>query len=424
MSEDKTNPQRVIIIGTGMAGLSAALELKKRNIPFIIIEAGSEVGGRAKSITTESGNIIDTGAHWCHPDKHGYTPLCDLINDLTPFSAALETNDDTIETIYSYDNNGLECGKKLRDKFDESINYTFSPQLITKSNDLPLSQCVEEDKKQYMEYFLKIWFGTDSLEKVSLKEYLHDTTIPGGLQFTNGVGAFLKAMANYVGMENILLNTPVTKISTSDHGICVTTTSSEELKGDKCIFTGSLAVLKSDIVKFNPPLSAELKRQIDGFQRSYLGKIIIELNDTAFFKERNIHENTHIDLPYANPALFCHANSVGKPLLTILFGGREDTLMIEGMTPNQARDFVIEKLKGAKILHGFENKIHRIIVSKWTADPYIGAAYSIVPAGFERTGPRVENNGRLLIAGDTFDTTFPATMAGAHLSGKAAARII
>lgn len=53
------NPQKVLIIGGGLAGLTAAYELKKRQIPFRLIEASSRVGGRVwtvKSMNVSSQN--------------------------------------------------------------------------------------------------------------------------------------------------------------------------------------------------------------------------------------------------------------------------------------------------------------------------------------------------------------------------------
>ena len=41
--------QPVIIVGAGLAGLACAIELQKRQIPFLILEASDAPGGRVRT---------------------------------------------------------------------------------------------------------------------------------------------------------------------------------------------------------------------------------------------------------------------------------------------------------------------------------------------------------------------------------------
>lgn len=74
MGDDKTNSSKecdkkkfnVIIIGAGMAGLSAANHLLKNGIKdFLIIEARNRIGGRIISIPLKN-HRIELGANWIH----------------------------------------------------------------------------------------------------------------------------------------------------------------------------------------------------------------------------------------------------------------------------------------------------------------------------------------------------------------------
>lgn len=71
--------QKVIIIGAGFAGLSAACALHQRNIDFEIIEAANEAGGRVLShrIDDKEKLTIELGAEWVGEDHQLLHGLCD-----------------------------------------------------------------------------------------------------------------------------------------------------------------------------------------------------------------------------------------------------------------------------------------------------------------------------------------------------------
>ena len=58
------NNKPVLIIGAGLAGLTAAHFLKKKNIPVVLYEAGSKIAGLAQSFHDSDGYTYDFGAHF------------------------------------------------------------------------------------------------------------------------------------------------------------------------------------------------------------------------------------------------------------------------------------------------------------------------------------------------------------------------
>ncbi len=68
----------VIIIGAGMAGLSAARLLQASNKSVHLLEARDRVGGRVKSEYFD-GNLIEVGGQWIAPDQ---TRLLEVIEEL------------------------------------------------------------------------------------------------------------------------------------------------------------------------------------------------------------------------------------------------------------------------------------------------------------------------------------------------------
>jgi protoporphyrinogen oxidase len=54
----------VVILGAGLAGLTAARFLKSKNVPVVLYEAGNKIAGLAQSFHDSDGFTYDFGAHF------------------------------------------------------------------------------------------------------------------------------------------------------------------------------------------------------------------------------------------------------------------------------------------------------------------------------------------------------------------------
>jgi monoamine oxidase len=66
----------VIVVGAGLAGLTAAWELARRGIAATVVEARDRVGGRVWSPRLDNGAIVEMGAEWIMPDDDAVRELC------------------------------------------------------------------------------------------------------------------------------------------------------------------------------------------------------------------------------------------------------------------------------------------------------------------------------------------------------------
>lgn len=65
----------VAIVGAGFTGLSAALELKRAGIDFLVLEARDRVGGRVEAVRNGLGELIDSGGQFFCVDMPQVTVL-------------------------------------------------------------------------------------------------------------------------------------------------------------------------------------------------------------------------------------------------------------------------------------------------------------------------------------------------------------
>ncbi len=84
----------VIIIGAGSAGLSAAKELTKQGISFIVVEASHRIGGRAYSEEIAPGVWFDLGCAYLDagPDPKNHIDESNPFIDFAKIRVLLSRN--------------------------------------------------------------------------------------------------------------------------------------------------------------------------------------------------------------------------------------------------------------------------------------------------------------------------------------------
>ncbi|MFJ1791327.1 flavin monoamine oxidase family protein [Kitasatospora griseola] len=86
-----STPRSVIVVGAGLAGLTAAVELADRDVCVTVLEARGRVGGRTLGIEVAPGRWIDAGAAYLgdlHTELHSLLAACDLKTAPTTMAGA------------------------------------------------------------------------------------------------------------------------------------------------------------------------------------------------------------------------------------------------------------------------------------------------------------------------------------------------
>ncbi len=135
--------QKIIIIGAGISGLSAARLLHDAGYPVEIIEARHRIGGRIHSFRFTEDTTLDAGASWIHGIEGN--PLTEITKNLKietrTFNAGtfdlVMNNNDVIynangHIIKDSDKSQFEQDKKDLDKLIYTLCYNISTSTTIK----------------------------------------------------------------------------------------------------------------------------------------------------------------------------------------------------------------------------------------------------------------------------------------------------
>lgn len=423
-AQQKPEPE-VIIVGAGLSGLIAAYELKQKGVSYHIVEASDKAGGRAKTATMSHGAIVNTGANWLHGGEKN--PLLALVKQFGIPYEIDEAEGNQLKAYYGGEHFGPEFRGELDDISLRSATTSLGA-MVGIDSPVPNLARAGTKKRDILQKYLPIWLGVDSKqpENSSLAELLSDPYGPGGAQLKGGIQSLIDRLVQEVGEENITYNAPVCKITNPAHtkGAAVTTTEQGEekqYKAKRVIFTGSVGVLKSNKIEFDPPLGENLRQYLDGLTMGNFAKAVIEL-DPAFFNDKPHLKNMHIDLLDGTPPALCHVNTNGQPTIAVMVGG-DAAIALEKGGAKAAADLIQQKLEKVEELKGYDECIRgEPLVTQWTQDPLVQGSYSARKTGADRAkGIQQES---VLFAGEAFDKTSPGTLAGAYRSGQFAANAV
>ena len=404
----------VIIVGAGMAGLAAAVELKRNNVSFRILEAGDGVGGRARTRILRSGVVADLGAHWLHGDgnpltqelpRYGVTALRDQ-GDAVWLYRGGEARQEDIETL-----------------MEDAIRGDLADAVRSGEHaDVALPELgVDDEARDMLATFGLLWNDVQPPLYPSAREFLTDENTPGGVHVEGGMCTLTSAMVAEAGADRVHLRTSVCRISETPDGVSIQSMDGSVWTARRVIFTASLGVLQGRLVTFAPDLSPAFHEQIAGLVMGHVNKIIVEV-DPAFLAGNDVPVDMALELLDGEAPHFCHVHSAGQPVIQIYAGGQQAET-IEALAPDQALAYAREVLAPVEALRGFEaHVVSPPIVTRWVANPYTRGAYSCCLPGARRSGPVTER--LITFCGEAFDERFPASLPGAWRSGRAAAEIV
>ena len=405
----------VVVVGAGVAGLSAAAHLRAAGVDVTVLEAGPRIGGRARTVRPAvlGGAVLDLGAFWLHAARSNPLVAMAGVEDGLVDSDALRSERLSIagQPATAAEQAAYEACWAAVEGLAPSEADTSLAELMA-----PLA-----DNPQIAPWAPTIarWEGAiiaaADADVLSAQDWRRNLLPPPNLVAPGGLGDFV---ARRLGGA-VHLGTPVRRIRWDGPGVSV-----EAAKGvvraAACIVTVSTGVLAGDAIRFDPALPLDVLDAVDGLPMGLLSKVALPAHGA---NRLGLADDTTLVQQGAAGMTF-NAWPLGRAHLVGFVGGRAawEVAGDDAAAGAMARDQVRAMLGRVRLGRG-------AVVTGWGADPLFRGAYAYARPG--RAGSRAAlatafPGERLLFAGEACRADgLAGTVGGAWLSGRdAAARLL
>ncbi|MDQ5895912.1 MAG: FAD-dependent oxidoreductase, partial [Actinomycetota bacterium] len=375
---------KAVVVGAGLAGLTAAYEMGREGWNVTVLEARDRVGGRTWTRTLANGAPIEMGAEFV---LAGNTELVAL---------AAELGVGTIDKGMRYGQREPRGGIGVDEASLASAVETLSSALVEleghDERDEPSAMWVlraidiDEGARQAMIARVEISSG-EMADQVPASELaglaaINDLPSPG---LAGGNQALSLALADRLG-ESVRLGEKASSISWFDSGVAVHSESGKVFEAERCVVAVPGSVTTA--IEFDPPLPGLKLHALKSLRYGHAAKLFVPLAEPAAAGAvMNVPERwwcwTQTDAGGGVlPVVSCFAGSA--PGLARLEVERGPERWIESL--NRLRPDLALLPEEA-------------VLSTWDDDPLVAAAYSVSPSS-ELTAALSEPVGPLRFVGE------------------------
>ena len=393
---------RAAVVGAGLAGLTAARELRRAGAEVVVLEARDRVGGRVWSRRLENGAVVEMGAEFLLPGNTAVRELAGQLGlglwDRGMRYGSREPRGGIGTTVGELETAAAELGAALA-----AAPPDLSAQRFL--DGLDISAGAREALLARVEISSANSAGDVAARDLAGIAHVDREPAPS---IAGGNQGLALALAEELGGA-VRLRSPVEYVQHSADGVRLVA-GGEELDADACVVAVPAPVLGR--IEFDPPLPAELAGALRSIRYGHAAKLFVPLRSPAppsavmAVPDRYWTWTATGDRAEVQPVVSAFAGSAGAL----------DRLRVDD-GPDRWLDLLTE------LRRDLDLDRDGALLSTWSDDPWAGAAYSTspprdLPDTFARPA------GPLAFAGEHLGGGFAALMEGAIRSGRRAARIL
>ncbi|WP_368645764.1 flavin monoamine oxidase family protein [Alkalibacterium putridalgicola] len=423
MMENQVSEYDVIIVGAGLAGLSAAKVLHEEGKSYMILEATERPGGKVYSKTSEdTSRYFELGAQFINKKM---TEIVKLIEET---GMTLTRNEGTQSSIV------------ISDKSKELINLDFSDITDTLGaisgehfDSKPLDQVLEKHisqkrKRQILKSFIAAETTVNSryINAEAMKNLVSRvTTTTSGLEYqaSDPLSNVIKYLET-LNKDAIHYLEPVAKVKETKSGYTLKTKNKAKYHAKAIIM--AVPPTAASRITFNTTIADHYRPYLE----SYTDGAVIKMTfvyDTPFWRERDIKDKKKsiygvIYSAHEGVNLMDSSKESGENRLTLFIGGDKAKELAD--VPIEVKEFYARE-RLIEVLGEDAEHYKDYEISEWQHSPYYGGGYGAIihHHGIPDANKTLREPHRNMVFASTelaFD--FPLFMEGAVRSGQYAAK--
>lgn len=424
---EASNKKRIVVIGAGLAGLTAARELQRQGHEVVIIEARERIGGRIWTSLKWPDMPLDFGATWIHGTQGN--PLTKLAEQIK--AQRLITSYDR-SLAYNTSGKLLSNAEKARMENLSKQVFRVLKQAQDKDTDVSIQQAIKPlmrqlDKSSEVYRFINFILSSEieqeysgSTENLSAHWYDDDKAFPGDdALFVQGFRVIPEFLAQGLSIE---LGQVVKEIQWYQSPVQVITQKTRFI-ADHVVITLPLGVLQAKSVRFTPELPQS--------KQTAIAKLGMGVLNKCYLRFPNVFWSVDVDwLEYVSAKKgewteWVSFKRVANLPILLGFNAADRGREMEAWSDQQIVTNAMQTLRmiyGVGIPEPIDYQITR-----WATDPFSLGSYSYNRVG---TLPEMRQElaaplkGLVFFAGEASEQNYFATAHGAYLSGLRVAKEI
>ena len=408
-----------MVVGAGVAGLSAAAALRARGVGVTLIEASGRVGGRAyTTVPLLLQAAFDHGAAWLHAAERN--PLAELAR--RSGERTIATAAERVERTRV--GNRFATAAELDGYQQAEAALSARTQQALAGPDISLAEAAAPVADPPWLASVLNWeaptIAAADATALSLRDWHTNLLHGANWEIPGGLGAFvLRQLLPAAGAVH--LNTAAHAVRWDGAGVAVET-GAGTLHGDGCIITVSTGVLAAQAIRWIPSLPVAVQEAIAGLPMGVLNKVALR---AAGADRLDLPPSCGLDqfVPTLDaPAMTTVAWPHGQDHVICFHGGSQAAeLERVGQTEAFARG-QLRAMFGLRAESAFRPGA---VVTKWASDPWARGSYAYARPGHAGARGILGQplaGGQLIFAGEATQTDgLAGTVGGAFLSGQQAA---